>query len=150
MAVLAVYRTYFFLYCLTIAYGLIPLLMGEVLKLPVLFIGFGLPILLFSAVEYAGGLVMACIVGYMGRWSLVASGVLGYPLVVLVTAVAPVGEDHSALPMPLPWLATYKLEASQREFISAIENQLPVNTAVYLAALVIGLIHDAFTRRAEN
>lgn len=124
--------------------------MGEFLKIPVLFIGFGAPILLFGAVEYAGGLVMACIVGYLGRWSLLASGVLGYPLVVLITAVAPIGEDRSALPMPLPWLATYKLAASQREFISAMENQLPINTAAYLAALVIGLVHSAFDKRQSK
>jgi hypothetical protein len=111
-------------------------------------IGFGVPIIVFMAVDYAGPIIIAGIVGYLARWSFLASGVLGYPLVVLATAVAPIGNtEHSALPVPVPWLAVYKKASSQEAFTSAIQDQLPINSAVFLTALLVGIVHAEYDRR---
>ena len=145
-----IYRAFLLLYSVTIAYGLVAYLLGEMIVLPVLMIGFGLPILLFMAAHYAAAPLIACVVGYFARWSPLSSCFLGYPLVVLASAIFPLGNTEKSLPVPVPWLAAYKTKASHEAFIDSIENRLPYYTGLFVVALLIGLAHAAYIRRRKT
>lgn len=142
-----IYPMYLVLYLAAIAYGLVPYLLGELIIFPVLAIGFGLPIFAFIAIHYAAAPIVACVVGYFARWSGWSSCLLGYPLVVLVSAVAPMGNTERSLPVPVPWLAAYKTASSHAAFVDSMQNRLPYYTVIFVVFLLIGLAHGAYLRR---
>lgn len=145
-----IYRRYMLLYLPVIAYGLVPFLLGKLIVLPVLVIGFGLPIFLFVAIHYAGAPIVACLAGYGARWSLGASCVLGYPLVILSSAVFPMGNTEGSLPIPVPWLAAYKTESSRAAFLNSMHDGLPYYTALFLVALVVGFAHAKYIEKRHG
>lgn len=145
-----IYQMYMLLYVPIIAYGLIPYLLGQLIVIPILAIGFGLPIVLFVVIHYAGPPLVACVAGYGARWSLGASCLLGYPLLVLASAVFPIGNTEGGLPVPVPWLAAYKTESSRAAFLNSMHECLPYYTALFLIALAVGFAHAKYIESSKS
>jgi hypothetical protein len=130
---------FLFLYGFTILYAVVSYLLRQYVEIATILIGFGMPILLYLALEYIATPVIACIAGFYARWSIPFAVIVGYPLVILATVVFPVGNTKSnSLPVPVPWLAAYS--ASKDDVMREIPERLLWWTSLFLIFLIIGLI----------
>src|SRR4051794_6177394 len=96
------------LYVVIAAYAALAYLLGPLMQLGTIVVGFGLPILLYLGLEWVACPMVAAAAGFHARWSATTALLLGIPLVALFTFVTPVvGSGNPNLSVPVPWLSVH-------------------------------------------
>lgn len=132
------------LYGVAIAYAALAYLVGENGIIMIEVIGFGLPMILWLALEWIAPLSIAVFMGFQARTSIVKA-LLGAPIVVLYCLVTPtVHARNIVLPALIPWLAAFP--SSLNQALPIIQERLVLWGCVFLAAVVLGRIGRVATK----
>ena len=124
------------LYASATVYALLMLIVRENGVVLIEVLGFGLPVLVFLAIEWVLPVAVAAIAGFQNKWSLQAA-INAFPLVVVFAAISPfVSGKSTVLPTHLPWMAAAPSSISQA--IEAIASRAPWWLLVYVIALFAG------------
>ena len=100
------------LFAIAALYALLCVGLGKLMIVVTLVIGFGLPVLLWLAMEWAAPPLVALFAGGVARYFPICSLALGIPLVLAFTFVSPVASGGSSdFSVPLPWLSIAEVRA---------------------------------------
>ncbi|MCX7514653.1 hypothetical protein [Frateuria sp. STR12] len=131
------------LYKAIFGYAVMCLVLGKMLQVVTVVLGFGLLIVAYLGLEWVATPLVAAYAGVQSRWSPRRALWAGIPLFVVFTVVTPVVDSGaSALPMPVPWLSVF--QAKKAEVLPVIEMRLAWWACVYGVAYVLGLFSRRF------
>lgn len=125
------------LYVGVLVYAALTYLLGPVIPIATIALGFGLLIIPYLMLEWVATPVVAALMGFQARWSVVAALIVGLPLVVLFTVITPVVSSGSeSLAVPVPWLAVFA--QSKSDIMPIVRERLLWWGALYACAMAIG------------
>ncbi|MGQ5522201.1 hypothetical protein ACUHMQ_02965 [Chitinimonas sp. PSY-7] len=127
------------LYAFIILYAALTFLLGELVPIITIVLGFGMLIIPYLILEWVVTPMIAAVMGFQARWSLIAAIIFGIPLMFLYTIATPVvSSGNSSLPVPVPWLSVYK--TMKHSILPIITERLIWWSGIYLFAAFIGKI----------
>lgn len=137
------------LYGIAIGYAALAYLARENGIIMIEVIGFGLPMILWLALEWVAPPVIAAFMGFQARQSI-GKAMFGAPIVILFSVITPtVPGKNVVIPALIPWLAAYP--SSLNQALPIIQERLFLWGGVFLVAVVLGKIsrlthHSSGTR----
>lgn len=143
-------RTVLHLYLGAFAYAAGTFLIGDLLALLTIWLGFGLLMIVYYWLEWVATPALALVMGYQVRsWSLPRVISLGAPLVTLYAVVTPVfATDSDHMHLSLPWLSVYS--KSKSTIVPMLYERLTWWGVLFLIGIAVGLVRRLISGRVER